>query len=402
MAALARRVAIATLVLIIALFAAGVAQAGGNSWGKVIAEIDSNLQKAVAAYSSSDVTKAKEMVNEAYFGPFESGGMETAVRMNISSKRAFLLEYEFTKLKKLMDSGASVADVKVAVSGLMKMLREDAAKLGGTESSPATAFVYSFMIIVREGFEAILVIGAIVAYLLRSGNAARVRTVYGSAGAAILASAVTAVALKFVFNVSGAGQELLEGITMLLAVVVLFSVSYWLLSKAESKRWKEYIEGKVQSSVSRGNTWALWSAAFLAVYREGAETVLFYQALISDQGTGALGMIGLGFAAGAVALAILYVAIRYGSARIPLKPFFLITSLLLYYLAFVFAGEGIKELQEAGVIGASPVPGVPMVSFLGIYPTVQSLLLQGLLLVAALIGIVYQRFGESRKASGAA
>lgn len=213
---------------------------------------------------------------------------------------------------------------------------------------------------------------------------------------------ICALALRFVFKISGAGQVLLEGITMLVAVAVLFSVSYWLLSKAESKKWKEYIEGKVQSSVSQGNAWALWSAVFLAVYREGAETVLFYQALISDQGTGALGMIGLGFAAGVVALAILFAAIRYGSARIPLKPLFLVTSLLLYYLAFVFAGESIKELQEAGVIGVSSVSGVPVISFLGIYPTIQSLALQGILLMAALIGVVYQKLGEARKVSGTA
>lgn len=376
------------VVLILAPFPSASTATAAGSWGKVVDEIESTLGKAVEAYEGGDATRAKDMVNEAYYGPFEEGGMEKAIRLRISSRRAAELEYAFVRLKKLIDRGDSTG-VRAAVDNLVEMLRADAAVMGETSPGPWGPFLYSFTIIVREGFEAILILGAIIAYLVKSGNQDKVRTIYHSALAAVGASVVTAVAVKLVFKLSGASQEILEGVTMLLAVVVLFSVSYWLISKVEARKWRDYIEGKVKSSLGTGSRLALWLAAFLAVYREGAETVLFYQALLAG-GEGARGPVVLGFVVGSVILVGIFVAIRYGSVRLPLKPFFLGTSLLLYYLAFVFAGEGIKELQEGGLIGVTPVNGVPAVGFLGLYPSREGLFLQFLLLLLAAGGLAYQ------------
>lgn len=374
--------------------------AAGESWHPVVDQIEGLLEQARAAYEQGRVDEAKNLVNEAYFGPFESSQMEKTVKFKISGQRVAELEEEFRLIRKLMTTGASPQQIKKAAQELVAKLRADATALSGPENSEYSFFLSSFLILVREGFEAILILGAIIAYLERSGNGNKVKVIYRSALTAIAASVISALAIKVLFNISGASQEILEGVTMLIAVAVLFSVSFWLLSKVEAKRWREYIEGKIQSSLTTGSTFALWSAAFLAVYREGAETVLFYQALVTGMGQESLGMIALGFVLGSVTLAVLFVAVRFGSLKIPMKPFFIGTSLLMYYLAFVFAGQGIRELQAGGLVGSTPVPGIPVLDLLGIYPTWQSLALQGLLLLAAAGGVMLSLLPGKKNAIG--
>lgn len=385
-----RRVLLTILVLLILILVWQRTGLAAIAWKKVAHDIEDVMQHSLNAYRQGDIEKAKGLVNDAYFDLFEKEGMERAILSNISGRRAAVLEDEFSNIKKMMTNQMPVAQVERAIGELVVMLREDAARLDGTEQNPFEIFLSSFLILIREGFEAILIIGAIIAYLIKSGNGHKVGTIYSSSVLAVLASLVTAIALQIVFRVSSASQEVLEGITMLLATVVLFSVSHWMVGKAGTKAWQRYIEDKVQGSLSSGSTLALGAAAFLAVYREGAETVLFYQALLSNTGS-ATGMIWLGFALGCVALVAVFLLVRYGSLKIPMKPFFLGTSLLLYYLAFVFAGDGVKELQEAGFVGVTPVPGVPAIDLLGIYPTWQTLFPQIILLAMAIGGVMYQR-----------
>jgi high-affinity iron transporter len=249
-------------------------------------------------------------------------------------------------------------------------------------TEPTTGFwgnlMQSFLIILREGFEAILVVGAVVAFLLKTGHRERLRSIWIGVGAALVASAFTAVILATVLRALPATREIIEGITMLVAVAVLFSVSYWLISKVEAAKWQQFIRDKVNNALQHGGGRALAVVAFLAVYREGAETALFYQALLRE-GAGlpiALGII-VGFAALAVVFTLFY---RYG-VRIPLRPFFAVTSALLYYMAFVFMGKGIRELQEGNVMPITVLPGWPHVEAMGIYPSVETLLAQLLLLV---------------------
>lgn len=377
------------IILLMLLIIPNQAHAADGNWRKVVGEIDDTLQQALETYDKGDITEAKNQVNDAYYGPYESRQMEKAVKFNISSKRNAIIEEEFRQIRKSMTAGASKAEVNQQMSELVDMLQEDAATLSKSDSTPWGIFLSSLAIILREGIEALLVIAAIIAYLIKSGHQEKVKIIYQSTLVALGASVLTAIGLKYLFNISGANQENLEGITMLLAVVVLFSMSFWLIGKADAKRWKNYIEGKIQTSITTGNTLTLWLAAFLAVYREGAETVLFYQALVSGQDSSGISMIGLGILAGAIGLVAIFLIIRYGSMRIPLKPFFIGTSILMYYLAFVFAGEAIMELQAGFMISATSVSGFPIISFFGIYPTVESLSAQGLLLLATVIGLIW-------------
>jgi high-affinity iron transporter len=265
--------------------------------------------------------------------------------------------------------------------------------------SPANLFVQSFIIMLREGLEAILVVGALMTFLVKMGASDRRRDINLGVGAAVVASLLTAVALETVIQLSPGHREALEGATMVLATVVLFYVSYWLLSKMEVVKWNQFVKSKVNDALTSGSALALASAAFLAVYREGFETVLFYKALFVSGGSavGAMPVVA-GMAAGGVILVGVYIAIHRFGVRLPLKPFFGVTSAFLYYMAFVFAGKGIAELQEGALVTTTILPGAPRLPALGIYPTAESLAAQALLVLLALVALTWTFVLEPRRA----
>ena len=275
---------------------------------------------------------------------------------------------------------------------------ENAERVLGETLSPFNLFLQSFVILVREGLEAILVLGALMAFLVKTGAASRKRDIHVGVGAAVAASLLTAFALETVFRLSPARREALEGLTMVAATGVLFYVSYWLLSKMEVAKWNRFVRGKVQDAVSSGSALALASAAFLAVYREGFETVLFYKALFVAGGSGgSTAAVLAGIALGAVVMVLVYVAINRFGVRLPLKPFFGVTSAFLYYMAFVFAGKGVAELQEGNLVPTTVVSWAPRIPALGIYPTVESLTAQAVLLVLLGIALVWTFVIEPRR-----
>jgi high-affinity iron transporter len=202
-----------------------------------------------------------------------------------------------------------------------------------------------------------------------------------------VASAITAVVLKTLLSAMPATREVIEGVTMLIAVAVLFSVSYWLISKVEAAKWQQFIREKVNVALEHGGGRALAFVAFLAVYREGAETALFYQALLNEGARVAL-PISLGIIVGAGVLAVIFTLFYRFGVRIPTRQMFAVTSVLLYYMAFVFMGKGIRELQEGNAMSITILPGFPHVEILGIYPTVESLTAQLVLLVLFVFALI--------------
>ena len=274
-----------------------------------------------------------------------------------------------------------------------------AAEAGQTEEAVEEAkpsdprlltFLGAFGIIVREGLEAILVIAAIIAYLKKSGNPNKsLKNVYIGAVAGIAASFVAAAVLawaKRAFASAGMAQEIIEGITALIAVCVLFYVSNWMISKAEAASWSRYIDGRVQSSLEQGSSFALAFTAFLSVFREGAEVVLFYQPMLSE---GNPGMVWAGFGVGCVVLVFVYLAITKLSVKLPLKVFFTATSILMAVMCVSFLGSGIKELAEGNVFDLSlRVPGIPendVIQVFGIYPYLETLVPQLILAIILLV-----------------
>ena len=270
---------------------------------------------------------------------------------------------------------------------------ERAERIVSDRNSTANLFTESFFLLLREGFEAILIIGALMAFLAKAGATERRRDVAKGAWAAVAASLATAVVVEMLFEITPGQREALEGVTMLIATGVLFYVSYWLFSKIEAAKWNAFVKGRMTDALSRGSSFALASVAFLAVYREGFETILFYKALLTSAGgsTGSGGTTAVlaGVLAASLALVVVYIAINRFGVRIPMRPFFAVTSTMLYYMAFVFAGKGIADLQEAGVVPMTVLEWAPRAPFLGIYPTLESLALQGLLVVLLLFALAW-------------
>ncbi|MCO6548027.1 MAG: FTR1 family iron permease [Gilliamella sp.] len=367
-----------------------------ESWNAIVDEMDTILNDAYDIYFMKDVERAKARVNNAYFGFYEKHGVERAVMSYISGKRGTDTEYQFAKIKRLMTDGASNKVVRNEIDTILKMLHEDANELDGKQESGWSILLASFIIIFREGLEAILVIAAISAYLVRSGHLAMVKVVYMSSLVAIFASILVAIALHTVFDISGANQEIIEGIAMLLATVVLFFISNWMFSKAEAEAWKSYVEEKVQTAVSSGSRFALGFAAFLAVFREGAETILFYQAMLIEAKEH-MDMVWYGLAIGTIILAIIFVVIRFGTMKLPIRPFFIGTSILMYIMAIAFAGGGVKELQEADMIPVTSVDFIHSVEVLGIYPTVETLVPQIIMVFIVVVSVIYYKAKHSCK-----
>ena len=314
--------------------------------------------------------------------------VETAVRAK-NAGLASELEDAFAALRSRAAAGGKTTDDDLAAihARLLGGL-ERAERLVSDQSSITNLFMQSFVLMLREGFEAILIVAALMAFLTKAGAVERRRHVAQGAWVAVGASILTAAVVELLFEVTPGEREALEGVTMLLATAVLFYVSYWLLSKIEVARWNAFVKGRMEDALSTGSGFALASVAFLAVYREGFETILFYKALLTSAGA-AVAAVLAGILAGGVGLVVVYLAISRFGMKVPLKPFFAVTSAMLYYMAFVFAGKGIADLQESGLVRTTVVEWAPRIPVLGIYPTVQSLLLQFLLVVLLVIAVVW-------------
>ena len=387
------------------------------SWYEAATLVKELLDTAYMGYLDKDFEAAADNLNTAFYSVYEESGLNHKIYTDLSLKDRQKMDGYFSDLRGLISSASAkyqknkyrttTDGAKNLVLKLAKSLdtRAAEAKAGlagetgeaGTEVQEETGnsdprlltFLGAFGIIVREGLEAILVIAAIIAYLTKSGNAKNLKNVYIGAIAGVVASFIAAAVLawaKKAFVGAGLAQEVIEGITALIAVCVLFYVSNWMISKAEAASWSRYIDSRVQSSVEQGSAFALAFTAFLSVFREGAEVVLFYQPMLSE---GNPGMVWAGFGVGCILLVFVYLAITRLSIKLPIKVFFTATSILMAVMCVSFLGSGIKELAEGNVFDLTlRVPGVPendVIQIFGIYPWLETLLPQLILAVILLV-----------------
>jgi high-affinity iron transporter len=346
------------------------------------------LDQALNAARDGRTSDAGDKAFDAYiaFEPLESTTRAKNPGL-IAAMEAHFAEFKSAVRAGDMDAAGRARDaIDLSLPTVVELTKPAASGWG--------AFFESFLIILREGFEAILVIGAVAAFLIKTGHRERLKSLWIGGALAVVASAITAVILSTILGAVPASRELIEGGTLLVAVAVLFSVSYWLISKVEAAKWQQFIREKVTNALEHGGGKALALVAFLAVYREGAETALFYQALFRENGAVALPL-GMGIVIGVVTLTVIFTLFYRFGVKIPLRPFFSVTSALLYFMAFVFAGRGIKELQEGNFVSATRLPGFPTVTAIGMYPTVETMLAQ-LVLVLAFIFAIVKTFWPSR------
>jgi high-affinity iron transporter len=361
-------------------------QYGGSASGATFASMRRQIDSSLAA-------RSEQMAFGAYL-TFEQ--VETDVQARNASL-AGEIEAAFDALRTHVRRGDQQELAAIRQRLLAALERAERAMVD--RPSAMNLFVSSFILMVREGFEAILIVAALMAFLAKAGAPERRREVARGAWVAVGASVVTWALVELLFQITPGQRGAIEGFTMLLAAVVLFYVSYWLLSKIEAAKWTAFVKDKMESALSSGSGLALSAVAFLAVYREGFETILFYKALFGSAGSDGTVSILVGIAAGAVGLVAVYVLINQLGLRVAMKPFFAVTGAMLYYMAFVFAGKGVAELQEGGVVGLTVVEGVPRIPFLGIYPTLESLALQGLLVILAVVALVWAMKPSARPAS---
>ncbi|EOH8750352.1 FTR1 family protein [Enterococcus faecalis] len=402
------------LLLLLAFMPSGQVFAKSyENWMQIATDMNVHLDEAVKSYSDGDLDQAKEDINTAYFKFYEKLGFEKTVKTYISGRRVKNIEALFHSSKRLSTESGNETELKETLKELKSDLLEDAKKLDSssgenssaqeskTASSNSVVFISSFGLTLREGLEAILVISAIIAYLMKTNNKKLVKKVYVGSGLGIVFSLILAFIFSYVSQalgdvVGGKSQELFEGFTMFLAVAVLFYMSNWMLSKSSTENWNEYVSEKVQVSVSKGSQRALIFSAFLAVAREGAELILFFQgvqATVKDNSQ----YIWYGLGAAILILALVFVLITKFSVRLPLKPFFYGTSILMFIMCFSFLGKGVSELQEADVFTQTFVPWMNGFSFdfLGIYDMYESLIPQLILIViTVIIFIKYTKGGK--------
>lgn len=391
---LRRRAALALLVVLAAL-PSGTARAEES-----VAALRASLDEARAAYAS-DALRARELAGETFLR-FESSGLDRGLAARDPSAYK-ALEADWLALVTAMRAGAPAGEIAAIHRRL------DTALAGAEPVRTGTSralFANSLLIILREGFEAILILSAVATSLRAAGHGAALRSFWSGAGAAVAASFLLA-ALAGRIGLDRAG-EAVEGITCLLAVAVLFVTSYWLISRVEGRRWQQFIRDSVRRAASAERLGGLAVLAFVVVFREGFETVLFYQALLVEAAGTAGGStaIAAGLGAGVVLLALLHAGIRFFGLRIPMRGFFAVTGGLLYVLAIKFAGVGIRELQLAGWLTPRPVAWLPEVAWLrdwlGIFPDGQTLALQGVLVLAVVVGLLLSRSRGEDGVDGAA
>ena len=245
----------------------------------------------------------------------------------------------------------------------------------------SSAFIQAAVILLREGLEAMLVIAALAGYLTKAGAGHRIQALYGGSLAAVGASIIAA----WLFAVLNSGQhsDVLEAIIILVAASLMLYVSGWLMVKQDPRGWQDYLAHKADSALAQDTVWAVAALAFLAVFREGAETVLFINALASAEGGWSVGLFA-GLAAATAGLVVLFYFINLIAQKLPLRPLFIITSAFLFAMAVKFIGEAVQEFQEGSMLPFTELKSAAWLRALGLNPSMEALSVQLLVVVFAL------------------
>lgn len=386
---------------------------GDRTWSEVANEMTVILDQAYEAAAAGKGDEGATLVNNAYYQYYEKLGFEKNVMNAISGDRVSQVEYQFKMTRKTMRDGGSDKEIKQLVDDLKSWIVKDAAILDGGASGNVNGFTklvtssagQAFLILIREGLEALLVVAAVIAYLVKSGNKRFAKWIYLGVVAGLAGSGLVAVLFTFLFGGSGPVQEISEGVCALIATLMLLWTSNWMLNKSSVEAWNNYIRNKTeaavagaQSKVESGQRLGLGMIAslamlsFLAVFREGAETVIFYESIYS-MSQDAHGMWVGGLAAAAV-LIVIFLVLRFTSVKIPIGPFFLVTSIVMAVLVVIFAGGGIHALIEGDLIEGTYLSSVPTNDWIGLYPYVETITAQ---VIAAIAVVVLFVVGSIKK-----
>ena len=354
--------------------------------------IRATLETMLVQYQNKDYSAAFTSARTAYLDSYEH--VEIPLR-SIDPDFTLEVELQFSQLRQLINEKAEFSKVQEAAIQVRRSLDESERLVTGTgQLAPAIAFTSSFAVIFREGLESVLILGAILTYLEASRNTKYKKYVYHGIVLAIIATAITWIIASYIINISGANRELIEAIAALSATAVLFYVSFWILNKIEHKKWMEFVKAKVWQASTTGGVTVFVLLSFFTVYREGFETVLFYEAMFGFAKYMEL-YVGLGFVLGIGVLLAVYYTTRKLGKRLPLKMLFGLTMGVGAYLSIAFLGNAIRELQTLDIVpftsmlGTIPRLDINMAKMTGIYPTMETVIGQIILLAVYLVASMY-------------
>lgn len=363
---------------VLAYLRANPQQVIGNAPPTGVALVRLRLQQSLDALNAQDRPTASKLALSAYLDGFEP--LEPTLNA-LDKDLLKRVETAMLAFRTVIQNGDAF-EAQASVTEVMGLLDRVQATLGRTADSPMTTFIGAFTILLREGVEALLVVVGMIAFLKKTERNRELKHVHAGWIGALAAGAITWAAATYFVNVSGASRELTEGFSSLFAAVVLLTVGLWMHQKSAAGRWQAYLHTKLSAATTRRSSFALFALAFIAVYREVFETVLFYSAMWSEGNPGAL-VAGLG--SGVAALLLTAWLLLRSSVKMPISKFFSLSSVLVAVLAVILAGKGIKALQEAGWLTANLL-SLPRIDILGIYPSAETLIAQFVVLSVALLG----------------
>lgn len=358
--------------------------------GQLLDYTGATLDKSLAAYRAGDREQAYDLSVAAYLEGFEL--VESSLD-NVDSNVRKNTEKALMAYRQSLQDGLPVEQVEQRLEAAKVLLKESAGLLGSDGLSWSLSYISGLLILLREGLEAILVLAAILAFLRNTGQQSAVRSVNIGWGLALLAGLATWALAAYVIDVSGAQRELLEGCTALFACVMVLWLGVWMHDRRHAAAWQDYIKS---SLVSGGGRFGFAILAFFSVYRELFEVILFYETLWLQAGPAGHNAVLAGGATALVLLIGLAWIILRGSAKLPLALFFGINAALLCALSVVFAGHGVKALQEAGIFGTRPVPFFEF-DWLGIHADAYSLGAQAIALLAIIVLYGRSKLAEKRR-----
>jgi high-affinity iron transporter len=357
-----------------------------------IDQIRLSLEDMLKQYSKGSYDGALSTSRSAYLDSYEN--IEVPLRP-INPDFTLDMEIKFAELRNLIQAKASYEKVQDKTFEIRQGLDESERLVSGTGLiAPTIAFSTSFSIIFREGLESALIIGAILTYLEASRNEQFKKHVFYGIAIAVSATAVTWFIAQYIIEISGINRELIEAIAGISAVAVLFWVSFWVLNKVETKKWIEFVKAKVWKATTTGSILIFVMLSFFTVYREGFETVLFYQAMLSFAKYMELYVIA-GLVLGLAIIVGVVFLIRKLGKKLPLRVLFGLTMGIGAYMSIAFMGNTIRSFQEAGyiptthMIGIIPRLDINLVKMTGIHPTLETTVAQILLLSIYLAGSLY-------------
>ncbi len=347
--------------------------------------VRSRLAESLVVYRAGDRQRAGELALSAYLDGFEQIEPTLAVRDRTLLER---IEGVMGEYRAAIQSGETADSLADRVRVLGDLLDDAEAALSPDAASGLSTFLSAATILLREGLEALLIVVAMIAFLRKAERMEVIRYVHAGWVGALAAGFLTWVAAIWVIGISGASRELTEGFGSVFAAVVLLSVGIWMHGKAQADQWQHYIREKMAKALSGGSAWFLCALAFVVVYREVFETILFYVALWG-QGNGGAILAGA-LSACAILAAIAWIMLRF-SRRLPIGKFFIYSSWLIAVLTVVLAGKGVAALQEAGIVSIALLRWVPRISLVGLFPTAQTVAAQVLVITALAVGFALNR-----------